>query len=320
VIFDEAVTSGTDPTRAPLLALTQAAFVPGHPYHRSLFGSPQEIARIGRDDLLRFWRARYQPNNMTLVVVGDVARQEVTEAARALFVFPVPLTTGTGRAVELPPIAMMGAVAAAPPDSGPLEGIVRAKPLAQDRGLVTVTLGWRAPSVQAADDVVALDVLLPLLASGAGGSGGRLGNALVRQQQIALAISADYQTRRAPGLLTISAVGPRGSEQAIEKALLAEIRRLREDGVTDDEAERARRAALGATLFQNETFAGQASSLAFYDMVDTYEWAVRYPERLAGVSAADLNRVVRTYLTPDRYIVATVIPRSASAVGEAARP
>jgi predicted Zn-dependent peptidase len=138
---------------------------------------------------------------MTLVVVGDMARQQIVEAARALFVFPVPLTTGTERVAELPTPVATGGAAAALPDPGPLAGIVRSqadrtRPRSRhrDAGL--------ARAVRAGgQDVVALDVLLLLLASGANGTGGRVGEALVRQQQVALAVSADYQTRRAPGLL-----------------------------------------------------------------------------------------------------------------------
>ena len=183
---------------------------------------------------------------------------------------------------------------------------VQTAPLVRDRSLVTVTLGFRAPSVRAAADAAALDVLLPLLA--VGGSGGRLGDSLVRKQNIALSVSAGYLTQRAPGLLTLTATGKGGDDKRLEDALFAEIRRLHEDGVTEVEAEAARRAALGQTLFEQETFAGQASALAFYDALDAYDFAVRYTDLLASVTAADLVRVIRAYLTTDRCVVTKVVP------------
>ena len=232
---------------------------------------------------------------MTLVVVGDVTRAAVLDAARALVVFP-------SAAAATPTVPAETVL----PDPAPLTRVVRAAPLVRDRSLVTVTLGFRAPSVRAAADAAALDVLLPLLA--VGGSGGRLGDSLVRKQNMALSVSAGYLTQRAPGLLTLTATGKGGDDKRLEDALFAEIRRLHEDGVTEAEAETARRAALGQTLFEQETFAGQASALAFYDALDAYDFAVRYPDLLASVTAADLIRVIRAYLTPDRCVVTKVVP------------
>ncbi len=301
VILDEMAAAELDPVRSSLLALSARAF-PDHPYRLSLYGSAENVQRFTRDDVLAFWRALYVPTNMTLVVVGDAARANVLEAARAFFTFP-----NAAAAAPTPNV-----VEAVLPDPAPLTGVVRAAPLVRDRSLVTVTLGFRAPAVRAAEDAVALDALLPLLATG--GEGGRLGDALVRKQNLALSVSAGYLTQRAPGLLTVSATGRGGEEKQLEDALLAEIRRLREDGVSEAEADNARRSALGQTLFEQETFAGQASVLAFYDVLGAPDFAARYVERLASVSAADLARVIRAYLTPDRCVITTVVP-----VKEAAR-
>lgn len=292
VILDEMAAAELDPGRSALLALSARAF-PDHPYRLSLYGPVENVQRFTRDDVLAFWRAHYVPTNMTLVVVGDVARANVLEAARALFTFPTAAT----------PPSIAGT---ALPDPAPLTGVVRVEPLVRDRGLVTVTLGFRAPAVSAAEDAVALDALLPLLATGS--DGGRLGDGLVRKHNLAVSVSAGYLTQRAPGLLTVSATGRRGEEKRLEDALFAEIRRLREDGVSEAEADNARRIALGQILFEQETFAGQASVLAFYDVLGAPDFAARYEERLASVSAADLARVVRLYLTPDRCVVTSVVP------------
>lgn len=289
VILDERASADADPTRAPYAALAQIAFPAGHPYGRSLYGPEENIRNLTRDDLLDFWRARYTPANMTLVVVGDVKREEIVAAARALF------PAATGAAVPSPSL----------PDAGPISGIVRAAPLVRDRPLVTVVLGFRAPSVASVEDVVALDVLLQILEAG---GRGRLPDALIRGSDVALVVSADFLTQRSPGLFTLSAVGRTGSQKRLESALLAQISRLIEAGVGEDEVERARRALLGQTLFEEETFAGQANSLAFYDAIDSYEFAVRYGERVRRVTPGDIARVARRYLTLENYAVAILTP------------
>ena len=289
VILDEMASAENDPTRAPFHALSSVAF-DNHPYRLSLYGPEENVRRFTRDDVLAFWRARYTPNNMTLVIVGDVTRADVVNKVRALFTAP----------------ASPSAVAALP-DPDPLTDRVRATPLQRDRSLITVTLGFRAPSVKAVADSVAVDILLQILT---GGGRGRLNDSLVREKKLALAVSASYLTQRAPGLLILTAVGPRGDPRDLEEALLAEVRRLIEDEVTEAEVDRARRAALGQTLFQEETFSGQANALAFYDAIDTYEFSVKYPEQIAAVTRQDVVRVIRRYLTPERYAVAVMGPRA----------
>jgi predicted Zn-dependent peptidase len=229
---------------------------------------------------------------MSLIVVGDVRRTEIVGAARAFF--------------QAPPNGAVGDAAPDLPDPGPMSGILRAEPLQRDRNLVTVVLAFRAPSVKAPVDSVAMDVLLNILAHG---SGGRLAEALIRKQNRALAVSADYLTQRAPGIMTLTAIGRQGTEKEIEDALLAEIRLLREDGATPAEVEEAKRALLSQVLFDEETYAGQANALGFYDAIDTYDFAVQYPRRIRAIQPVDIGRVVQQYLTPDRYAVATVVPR-----------
>lgn len=292
VILSELASAEADPTRAPFTALSAVAFPEDHPYRLSLYGPEATIRRLKREDLLAFWRARYTPGSMTLVVVGQVKRADVVGAARALF-------DATARPGGPPPSDL--------PEPGPIRGIERALPLERDRALVSVVIGFRAPSVKAAADAVAADVLLNILSVGARG---RLNDELVRKPPgVALAVSADYLTQRAGGLLTLTAIGRGGSEQRLEEALLAEVKRLREDGVTAAELEAARRALIGQALFDEETFAGQASALGFYDAIDSYEFAVRYPERIRAVTLTDISRVIRTYLTPENYAVATMVPR-----------
>lgn len=291
VILDEMKTAEADPARAPFAALANVAYPPGHPYRLPLYGPESNVQGLRRDDLLSFWRARYTPSNMTLVVVGDVKQAEVVQATRDLF--------GTAQATPAPRVDLA--------DPGAIEGVVRATPLLRDRDLVSVVVGFRAPSVRAAQDAVAMDVLLQILASE---GRGRLPDALVRAGNLALTVSADYLTQRAPGLLTLTAIGPGGNEARLEAALLGEVQRLRDKGVTEEEVAIARRTLLGQMLFDEETFAGEANALAFYDAIDTLEFALRYRERIGAVDVEDIVRVVRTYLTPDRYAVATVVPRT----------
>nr|CAA9250340.1 hypothetical protein AVDCRST_MAG63-1886 [uncultured Armatimonadetes bacterium] len=301
VILDEMASADTDPTRAPYGAVASVAFPAEHPYRLSLYGPEANVRRLKRDDLLAFWRARYTPGNMTLIAVGDVRRDDIVGAARALF--PVPTPPATAAPASAPAAVEL-------PDPGPISGAAaRAAPLYRDRSLTTVVLAFRAPSVREWADAVALDVLLNILATG---GQGRFHEALVRKEGLALAVSADYLTQRAPGILTLTAIGPGASAPALEAALLREVRRLRQDGVTDDEVDQGRRALIGQILFDEETFSGQANSLGFYDAIDSFEFAARYRERVAAVTTQDVARVIGQYLTPDRYAVATMQPRSAA--------
>lgn len=295
VILSEMASAFADPLRVAQPALAGLVYPAGHPYAHTLYGPEANVQRFGQNDLRAFWRARYAPANMTLVVVGDVVGAEVIAAARELF--PASETPSAAA----PPLSFS---APALP-SGPR----RAAPIRHDRRLSTMALAFDAPAGSARADVVAFDVLLAILSKGRG----RLPAAVLTQSGLAVRASADYLTQRGPGLLIVWADAYPDDASRVEKELAQAMKRLVEDGVSEREVEAAKAVVLGQHWYDRETVEGEARLWAFYDVVDDWTFAQQYAELVKRVDPEAVNGVAR------RYLGRGGVPRAVVLVAPAAR-
>ena len=166
-----------------------------------------------------------------------------------------------------------------------------------------VGIGFMAPSVKEVKDVCACDLLLALL----GRREGLLTRLLVGQG-IATRVTTDFLTQRYPGIFSIVVELPEGGNpQQAEAMVVGALQQLAKTPVTDAELARAKREILGEYLFGMETSEGQASTLGFYEMIDTYLFATEYEKNVLAVTAEDIRRTVERYLNPERRVVVTLV-------------
>jgi len=317
---------GSDPTQvASDLAYATAFRV--HPYRRSTEGTLASIAALTGAKVRAYHQARFAGANISVVIVGDVARANAHKLVAQYF--------GTApKAAPAPPIA----------DEKPLAEVARQS----QRGAIPisiVTLGFRSPGIKNPVDVVASDVLLACWKEGRNatlrkvlkGAGPLNGNpnqepeddaestppedsdensdegelapeapALSEEDApLALAFDVDYLTQKDSGLFLIALVAPRDRNAAIS-AIMDEIARVKSDGLTEEELARAKEILRQQYIQQGETISGQAGALGFYEMIDSYQFATSYLDRVAKVSNADIRRVANEYLKPEAHVEATV--------------
>jgi predicted Zn-dependent peptidase len=201
----------------------------------------------------------------------------------------------------------------------PLGRVVRAKLLpsseAAERALTTLVAGFRAPGVGPDGTRLPLmDTVMPLLASG---NRGRLVDQLVKKQNLALSVSAEYVPGRTGSLILITAVTRPRDGTRLEAAIADELSRLREDPPTNDEAADARAAAQNRVRYEAETVEGLAARLARWDVADPSLTDESYAREAEAVTADDLKRTVQRYLTPLSYAVAVLDAAPAPTSGEA---
>ncbi len=114
VILQETATAEAEPLRNGLSRLAASVFAPDSPYRLPLMGPEENIRRFTPGEVRAYWRAHYQPAQMTLTLVGDVNPADVWAAADTLF--PAPQTAPTpidAAVVAAPPVAP-----AVPPQHG----------------------------------------------------------------------------------------------------------------------------------------------------------------------------------------------------------
>ena len=246
------------------------------------------------DDVAAFFKTYYAPNNAVIAVAGDVATGRVQELARKYFE-PIPSQPPP------PPVDI-----SQPPQTGERR-LTLEDPLAR---LPRLDIGYRVPSSLSPDDDT-IDVLTLVLSSG---RSSRFYENIVRRKQLATAVGAFAGLSRGPRLFRIVATPlPGTSLDELQAAIDEEIERLKAGPIADWEIEKARNTArrqlvgnLGNSLSRAIRLAEYA--LAFNDPALVNE---RY-ERLAKVSAADVQRAARQYLTPANRSVVITRPRAAA--------
>jgi predicted Zn-dependent peptidase len=267
-------------------AYATALYGEQHPYGRPLAGTEASIAAVSRADLQSFYDTYYRPNNATLLVVGDVRPDDVERRAQALFGgwargdVPAP-TNATAQAPKATTLVLIDKPGAAQ-SSFRLGGI----------GVPRST-----------KDYFALQVLNTIL----GGSfTSRLNQNLRETKGYTYGAGSGFSMRRLAGPFTASAevVSAKSDSALIE--FLKELRAIR-DTVPSDELAKAKRylqLGLPEDFETTGSIASQMLPLITYGIpLDFYNSAV---ENIGAVTQADVQRVARQYVDPDRLTLVIV--------------
>ena len=272
-----------------------------HPYKRSAIGSIQDLDAATLDDVRAFHATYYRPDNAALIVIGDFDPAQLDAWVDKYF-----------GPIKNPSWAMPRVTAVEPPRTGPKS----VDAYAPNVPLPAVVLTWLAPT-QASSDAPALQVLETILGSG---DSARLNQDLVHDQQLAAQVIADADLRQQPGTFDVAAVmaGGKTLDQG-EAALRAEIARVRDAPVSQDELDRAKSQLIAGALHDRETVEGQGQALGEAIALEGDANRVnRDLDALQAVTAADVQRVARLYLADDRRVVIRYQAEAARAPAAAA--
>jgi zinc protease len=271
-----------------------------HPYRNPILGWPEDIARISAADLRAFYQAHYRPDGAVLVVVGDVDAAAALDRIASVFA-GVP----AGESPRPRP-------AIAEPDQSGRRSFV----VADSESAARCLLGWRTVP-RAHRDVPILDVLADLLC---GGRRSRLWQSLVETDKIATWVETAHAAAHRGGQFFIQLDATPGADvAAIEQRVTALLRELSESGPRADELERSRRRIQAAWRWEREdvtSLAGGLGSAALWH--DWKAWLAELRGALT-VEAADIERVVQTYLSPSNLTVGWSLPGLADGSAAASR-
>ena len=271
-------------------ALLAAAFV-AHPYRNNAGGWASDIENLRVTDALKFYKKYYVPANITIGIAGDVDPAQCHRLAEKYFgIIPAgPLPAGP-RTVE-------------PPQKG--ERRVAVESNAQPM----IAIAYKRPDRYDKDDPV-FDVLSDILA---GGRTGLLYKDLVRDKKISLGAFADasFPGGKYPNLFLFYLVPNRGhTVEENEKACYEIIERLKTQKVDAQTLERVKTKVRAGLIRRMDSDSGMAEELASY-YAQYGDWRKLFTsiEDIDKVTADDVQRVARTYLTPEtRTVVFTVPP------------
>jgi zinc protease len=267
--------------------LSEALYPKDHPYSWDVIGSMTDLSAASEEDVKNFFRLYYAPNNTYLAIVGDFDPAQ-TKAWIKKYFGDLPKGNAITRPA-LPPVTLDA----------------ERRLVYEDRVQVPrLYVQWPTAGVKHGDET-ALGILGSILS---GSRTARLNKALVYDEQVATSISARQSSNEDVGDFTLTITPRQGRALSdLEAAADAIIERLKAEGPTPDELQKAKASEELAFLNGIQSNLGKASRLssgAGY-FGDPGYFKKDYQQTLA-VTAADVKRVANKYLTKGRVVLSVV--------------
>jgi zinc protease len=287
VVRNEYERGKNDPDNVLMEEVTEAAYV-ALPYHHPTIGWKSDIEHVPIARLREFYDTFYWPNNATVTVIGDLDPAATLSLIRKYYgVYPRS------------PTAIPTIYTEEPAQSGERRVVVK-----RPGELGTVIIAHKVPNGRDADQP-ALDMLDAILSSG---KNARLYRALV-DQGLALNAGAGTDLHHDLSLHTVYAVlAPGATHTQVEKALLAEITKIKTDGVTAAEVARVKQQYIAADAYKRDGTAAIAGEINEWIAVGDWTLYVTFPQKVQQVTPADVQRVAKEYLKEDQSTTGWFIP------------
>jgi len=257
-----------------------------HPYRRGVIGDLDQLEAATRADAEKFYKDFYRPDNAVLIVVGDFQQAQLDSWVDKYLGAVKKPTDSIARVTEVEPEWTTER---------------RFEKFAPIVPFPATAIVYRAPKTTSAD-IPALRLAASILS---GGESSRLYMALVRNQQIAQEANLDLTLNAEGGRMALIGIGAeKGTSQNLEAALLAELKKIQDSGVTAKELEKAKNQLVSEVIRERETNDGKAIAI---------EQAVAYQgdpkavnkdvAELEAVTAADIQRVMKQYFKDNNRVV-----------------
>lgn len=293
VILNEINMRDDDP-ESELYEIFSDTMFPNHPIGVPVIGYRELFEKTTRDDIVKYYKRMYVPNNMIFVAVGDFDAQEALNKIESAFKdaqrgplpdFSLPQMTGqvskryTEREMDVQVAYMM-------------------------MGFPTVDITHK--------DLYPLDVLAFIMGEG---RSSRLYAKIKDEKQLVYAINSWSNTPSySPGgYFGVSAVLDPDNLENAEKAILDELFKLKTEYISDEELEKAKRLKESEYIFSQQTMEDQATTLGI-DQLSTGDinFSQRYLDGIRSVTKEDLMRVVNEYFYDDKLNISVIKPKSES--------
>ncbi|XDZ51187.1 M16 family metallopeptidase [Neisseriaceae bacterium CLB008] len=283
----------TDDTPGGVLweGLLANAFI-ASPSRLPVIGWMNDLDHMQANDLRDWYKQWYAPNNATVIIVGDVNAEETLAVIKREFGGLKPQTLPL-RKPQLEPAQ---------------KGIKRVEVSAPSE-LPILALAYKVPKLIKLNDKepYALAMLAAVLD---GHEASRLSKKLVREDKIALSVSAGYDLfNRGASLFTLTAMPIQGQNLAdIEAALKAVVSEIAQKGVSDAELKRIRNQMDASDVYKKDSMEGQALSMGYLEMVGFgHEAEATMKKNMQKITSKDIQAAAQS-LIDDRLTVVTLKP------------
>jgi zinc protease len=258
-----------------------------HPYRLPVIGSVESINSFSRDKVVGYIQKHYYPENLTVVVAGDVKGRDVIARVNEI----------------------MGSMSRGETESPPLP----VEPVQEQARFFTLKADIMQPQMAIAIPISKFDSpdtpVLDVLAQIAGhGETSRLYRALRDEKQLVYGIDASAFTPTDPGMFEITAVLDGNNMLTAFEATLSELFKLKYFSVTDEELKRAKRGLESDFVFNLERVEGQARVLGSFEMMTGDPREDEYLEKIRAVTHEDIKKAAEKYFNEKAITVGFLMP------------
>jgi len=267
----------------------RATAIMAHPYHWDVIGWMSDILSWRRDEVMAYYRTYYAPNNAVLIVAGDIDPAKTLDLIKKYYE-PIKASPPP------PPITT-----AEPPQLGPKNVLIRKEAQAPSFQVV-----WHAPKANDPDFIPLSILAKPLL----DGESSRLYRRLVREEQLALQVGGGVQETIDPFLFTIEVKPRPGADlDKIDRVIEEELAKIKEQGITAQEFEKAMNGVRNDFYRGLQTVAGKVNQLGTYELLyGDFGKLFTVMDDYAAVKIDRIRDVAAKYLTETNKTIGKLIP------------
>lgn len=259
-----------------------------HPYSRSVLGEESMLLQQTPNQMRCYHRTYYQPENMSVVLVGGIDRDQAVSLVEKNF-------RDFAVRSECPHVYF---------DSEPPMIDIRRQELFLPRlEQSRLVMGWIGPGVENLEGAIALDMLSLILT---GGRNSRLVKKLREEEHLVLDIHCDFSLQKHSSLFTISAYLAPDNLAQIENIIRDQIYQLQQNPVISYELKNCQKALCHDYIFSTETPEQLAGLYGYYQVLKEAKLALEYPQIVKQLNAEKLQAYASQYLSPEYYAICEV--------------
>ena len=263
-----------------------ATLYPESPYGRPVEGNEASVNALQQESLREFYARYYRPNRTILSVVGDISHPEIAQALSQAF-----RSWHKGEPAKPP---------AAPSKIGGPDSVQVNKELTQ----ANIILGHEGVGREN-PDYYAIQVMNYIL--GGGGFSSRVLDSVRNERGLAYSIYSYFSAEKRRGTFELAMQTKNESALEAIRIAAAEIRRMREQPVTEQELQDAKDYLIGSFPLRLDTNRKVANFLAQVEYFELgLDYPDRYPDLIRRVTREDVLRVAQKYLKPEKLITVIV--------------
>jgi len=261
-----------------------------HPYRRSVLGTEELLMSRSPHEMRCFHRSHYQPENMTVAIVGGIDEEQAMEITSKAFEHFCDRWDCPKLEAEAEP---------------PLVEIRRQELHLPRLEQARLLMAWTGPGVEQLQSACGLDLLSVLLADG---RSSRLVRQLREELQLVEAICSTFSLQRESSLFTISAILEPQHIEEVEARICDRLWELQSEPISETELRRCQRLLCNDFAFSIETPGQLAGLYGYYNTIASAELGLTYPRKIQAFQASDLQRLARQYLSPRHYAAVVLKP------------